>query len=808
MRTTISNMIRVEDPSPELKQYVKDQLELPNPDYVKKERMGFWTGRTPKVLRLYEWNGNALVLPFGLIRDLMPILSSGEIQSVFTGGTDVDYGAPVPLYDYQREAVAHMITAKYGILKSKAGSGKGLLRSAKIYTPDGYTRNGDLKIGDEVLNCYGGVSKVTGIYDRGIQPCYKFTFTDDTYVVCDQDHLWNVRNTRKATAGWETISAKRLYELGVCDSNGNRKWEIPVAKPVQFYERKVTIDPWLLGVLLGDGTFLGGEVSVSNTEKDILERVRKLANCPVYHRKSRVSMILTDKGSLRYRLEDYGLYGLHSWEKFIPKDYIYNSIYVRLKVLQGLIDTDGTVNRSEVTITSTSRRLVDGCLEIVQSLGGTGTIKERHTQYTYDGEKKNGRTSYRLTLKLYDFIPFTSEKHRSNYSERTKYVNAYRRIKSIEISAPKETRCISVDSDDSLYLTDGYVATHNTQMGIALIKALGKKALWLCHTADLLNQSKERAERYADSNLMGTITEGKVNIGTGITFATVQTMCNVDLERYRNEWDVIIVDECHRVSQSARTVSRYQKVLNNLAARHKYGLTATPDRSDGLIKATFALIGNVMYEVPDEAVADKVMRVTVRPVETQTKISESCLNVDGTINYTQLIEHMTTNAARSHLIASCIQDEKGHSCLILSDRIAQLEDIQDMLPEKMRAESALITGKMTSKSGKALREQSIEKMRTGELKYLFATYSLAKEGLDIPRLDRLFLASPVKFSSVVIQSIGRIARTFEGKETPVCYDFVDVEIGFCRRAFKERCRHYRKEQAIIEKGFLKDEGQG
>ena len=124
MKTTISNMLYVEDPSPVLKVYVKDHLELPNPDYVKKERMGFWTGRTPKVLRLYEWNGNTLVLPFGLIRELMPILSAGEVRSYFTGGTDVDYGAPVPLYDYQREAVTRMITAKYGILKSKAGSGK------------------------------------------------------------------------------------------------------------------------------------------------------------------------------------------------------------------------------------------------------------------------------------------------------------------------------------------------------------------------------------------------------------------------------------------------------------------------------------------------------------------------------------------------------------------------------------------------------------------------------------------------------------------------------------------------------------
>ena len=281
-------------------------------------------------------------------------------------------------------------------------------------------------------------------------------------------------------------------------------------------------------------------------------------------------------------------------------------------------------------------------------------------------------------------------------------------------------------------------------------------------------------------------------------------MCNVDLDRYRDEWDVIIVDEAHRVSQSATTVSRYQRVLNNLAARHKYGLTATPERSDGLIEATFALIGRVVYEVPDEAVADKVMRVTIRHVNTETEITDDCLNVDGTINYTKLIEHLTTDEDRTRLIASCIEDEKNHSCLILSDRIAHLEDILNALPEDMRRKSALITGKMTSKREKELREKSIEMMRTGELRYLFASYSLAKEGLDIPRLDRLFLASPVKFSSVVIQSIGRIARTFDGKETPVCYDFVDEEIGFCRRAFKERCRHYRKEHAVIERGFLRE----
>ena len=88
-------------------------------------------------------------------------------------------------------------------------------------------------------------------------------------------------------------------------------------------------------------------------------------------------------------------------------------------------------------------------------------------------------------------------------------------------------------------------------------------------------------------------------------------------------------------------------------------------------------------------------------------------------------------------------------------------------------------------------------MRIGKKKYLFASYSLAKEGLDVPRLDRLFLASPAKFSAVITQAVGRVQRTFEGKETPVVYDFVD-DIGFCMGAYRKRCSSYRKIGAEFE----------
>lgn len=330
-----------------------------------------------------------------------------------------------------------------------------------------------------------------------------------------------------------------------------------------------------------------------------------------------------------------------------------------------------------------------------------------------------------------------------------------------------------------------------TQMGIALIKMYGRRTLWVTHTADLLRQSRDRALRYMDKDLIGTITEGKVNIGKGVTFATVQTLCKLDLSLYKDVWDVIIVDECHRVCGSPTQVTMFAKVLNSLAARHKFGLSATVHRADGMIKATKALLGDVVYTVPDEAIADKVMRVGINPIGTGVKISRECLNTDGTLNYARMINYLCENSDRNNLIREYIVAESGKSCLILSDRLSHLEKLISILPPKLKDKSVMISGKMTTKKGKAEREQAIEDMRTGAKKYLFATYNLCKEGLDIPRLERLFLTTPQKDFAVITQSIGRIARTFEGKGEPVAYDFVD-DIGYLVKSYKKRCATYKK----------------
>ena len=336
-----------------------------------------------------------------------------------------------------------------------------------------------------------------------------------------------------------------------------------------------------------------------------------------------------------------------------------------------------------------------------------------------------------------------------------------------------------------------------TQMGLAVIQKHGYKALWLTHTKDLLNQSKERAERYMDKSLMGTITEGKVDIGKGITFATVQTMSKMDLRKYRDTWGVIICDECHRVCCSATGVAMFEKVLNNLACGHKYGLSATVHRADGLIRATFALLGRVVYTVPETAVEALVEPVSVEVVATDAEFPEDAMRDDGSIVWAKLVNGICEDAGRNEVIASSIIWNKGYSCLVLSDRLAHLETLMGMLPDDMRADAVMISGRMTSKKGKAEREAAIEMMRTGEKKYLFATYTLAKEGLDVPRLERLFLTTPQKDEAVIIQSLGRIARKFEGKAKPVCIDFVDGKIGIMVGMWKKRMRIYRQKGVEI-----------
>lgn len=325
-----------------------------------------------------------------------------------------------------------------------------------------------------------------------------------------------------------------------------------------------------------------------------------------------------------------------------------------------------------------------------------------------------------------------------------------------------------------------------TQTALQIIAKLGFKALWLTHTQDLLNQSKERAKLVFDCDGYGTITAGKVNIGSGLTFATVQTMAKLDLPQYKDEWGVIIVDECQHCAGSATKVTQFYKVINNLSARYKIGLTATPHRADGLTDSMFALLGNTIHTVSKEEVADTTCPVVVEPIPTEYAPADivDILKTDGTLDFQKLIADLISNDVRFMRIMHEINSRQG-AMIVLANRVEYLRRMMSAYEGK----AVCLSGMSASKQSKAIRKKALADLQNGEIDCIFATYSLASEGLDCPGLRYVIFATPEKDERIITQSVGRVARKCEGKEYGTVLDFVD-DFGIYKGYWKKRKKIY------------------
>lgn len=328
-----------------------------------------------------------------------------------------------------------------------------------------------------------------------------------------------------------------------------------------------------------------------------------------------------------------------------------------------------------------------------------------------------------------------------------------------------------------------------TQCGLEIIARIGGRALWLTHTQDLLNQSKQRAEKVLSQGGYGTITAGKINVGSTITFATVQTMAKIDLNSLRDTFDVIIVDEAQHCAGTPTRVTQFYKVISNLSARYKIGLTATPKRADGLQCAMFALLGQKLHEVSREEVAHTTCPIRVLKVDTQWMPDYECILMgDGTIDYSKVIDNMIHDDKRFFKVMDVINEiPDAAPTLVLANRV---EYLQDMLTNYEKT-GVCISGAGQSKKAKEERKKALEALNTGEIDCIFATYQLAKEGLDVPNLCYVVFATPEQDSTTVIQSVGRVGRKADGKDYGTVIDFVDL-FGLYQGYWKKRKGYYKK----------------
>jgi len=333
-----------------------------------------------------------------------------------------------------------------------------------------------------------------------------------------------------------------------------------------------------------------------------------------------------------------------------------------------------------------------------------------------------------------------------------------------------------------------------TQCGLEIIARIGGRALWLTHTQDLLNQSKARAESVLGQGGYGTITAGKVNVGTSITFATVQTMAKrIDILDFKDVFNVIIVDEAQHCAGSPTKVTQFYKVISRLSARYKIGLTATPKRADGLQAAMFALLGPKIHEVTREEVAHTTCPVKVQMIETGWMPDyDAVLMGDGTIDYNKVIDAMIHDDKRFGVVWSAIAGlYHAGAVMVLANRVEYLQRLCDAYNKGQAGMAVCISGQGQSKKAKAERKQALEALNNGEIDCIFCTYSLAAEGLDVPNLRYVVFATPEKNDVTVTQATGRVGRKAEGKKYGTVIDFVD-DFGMYKGFYKERLKVYKK----------------
>lgn len=353
-----------------------------------------------------------------------------------------------------------------------AGDGPQPLYS-KVLTPTGFVSMGDIMVGDDICGTNGTTQKVLGVYPKGLKEVFKVKFFDNREVECCEDHLWSIikaHGSKRVETVRSIIDSKKI----IVEKNGHKRYGYYVPSTIVEFkeENKLPIDPYLLGLLIGDGSLSGNgsvELSLGFNKKHILDKIKTPKgvsfSCKLVESKNcyRVKF----KGSKGYGkgtiikniLDSLGLLGVKSDTKFIPKEYLYSSIQSRNRLLQGLLDTDGHINSRDLFEYSTVSKALS--LDITNLCRGLGRHIGGYLMDRKEDSSYSNKPIYRLTERL-------------GFKQGIKIVGIER------TGIETEMQCLKVSNQDSLYITNDYIVTHNTTTASVLARAIyaaGLKAI-------------------------------------------------------------------------------------------------------------------------------------------------------------------------------------------------------------------------------------------------------------------------------------------------------------------------------------------
>ena len=371
----------------------------------------------------------------------------------------------------------------------------------------------------------------------------------------------------------------------------------------------------------------------------------------------------------------------------------------------------------------------------------------------------------------------------------------------------QETAVQQLMSHDNGFLS-APAGSGKTVMGLEMCRRLGLRALWLVHQENLKKQAIEEAIEHLDlkEEDIGILHGKKWEVGECLTVGMIPTLQRRDLSGIVDQFGTVIVDEAHHVPSKT-----FLEVVSQFNSQYLFGLTATAYRRDKLDVVMFNAIGPKIAEIEHVELFEEehLMIPTIKVRHTGWDPENS-----NTMEYNDFMEAMVTAPQRNQKIVRDVvaeSNQTGTIFIVLVERTKHAEVLTKLIKEEgIRCD--FVVGSVDVESDipvqwrgkkrprkkkrpipKKVREKIISEFKDGKIQGIVATYNLLMEGFNYPPLNRLFLASPIKWKGNVVQALGRIQRPEEGKVDAIAYDYVDEKVGMFARQHESRLfRVYKK----------------
>lgn len=704
MKITVNSVISISEPTKEVENFIKSELEIKNPEIQKKLAMGFWTGNIPKTLKAYSKKGWDYIIPLGEINNiwnLHPHLDDYIIDFGYHEQLDFPQ-SNIKLYDYQEKAVEYMQKQGRGILQSKCGSGKSIM-ALELIKRIGYKaliicekkeiqdqfktyleKNYGMQRGDYGLIKEGNVEIGNFVTIALRQTLARIDLTQYKYE-------WGTIVVDECFSGdTEILTEKGFVRFDELDKNSkvaqyNEDGTLNFVNPIRYIEKDV--NEYV--------SFKYKDIEIKTTLNHNMIAKSKANTQKIYKIKAQD---FTNK-----KLNDY---------------YMLNTAVVKANNKQVLapIQKIGIMLQADGTVYHLGKKETTWRLDF---------SKPRKIE-EFKKICKEANISYKENLKR----EFKNLRWNNSYSFIIKLPNKDYKTLTNFLEIPKNKK-YALDIINEIKKWDSYITSHN----IIEYNSTNYENVKFIQTVAIMCGLKcgkfmEIKEKNGNRKTIYRIYIGNTQniyyqrFKKTIKKEKTRTYCvevPTNMIVCRKDNFVFITGNCQNVGGSVTKCTQYSKILNNLTSKYRYGVSATGYRVDGLTRFMYSLLNTVKYEIPEEAISDKIIKAAIKPIYTNYQIGRNSLKYDGTINYTVLPTNLATDDSRNKLIADLLRQEKDNYCLILSDRLEGLELLHKEIG------GLFINGQMTSKKAKQEREEAIEKMRNKQEHYLFASFSLARE---------------------------------------------------------------------------------